>query len=276
VRRYWQGGTGLLSDLASRIAGSSDIFSHGGRRPRASINFITVHDGFTLDDLVSYNGKHNEANLEENRDGTDDNASWNCGVEGPTTEPEVQALRARQKRNLLTTLFLSTGVPMLLAGDEFGHSQDGNNNAYCQDNEISWIDWNGRTPEDLALTEFVKMLLRMRREHPAFARDAFFSGTPLPDGHGKDIAWLTPAGTEMTHDDWHTGGQAIGVFFGRRPLFAMLLNAGDEEVTFTLPDAERVTWGLVLATTEGAASTETSVTYAVAARSVAVFSGRIP
>ena len=275
VRRFWQGGTGLLSELASRIAGSSDIFAHSGRRPRASINFVTVHDGFTLEDLVSYNAKHNEANLEENRDGSDDNASWNCGVEGPATDPEVLALRVRQKRNLLATLFLSLGVPLLLAGDEFGRTQRGNNNAYCQDNEISWIDWNGRGPDDLALTEFVKLLLRMRRDHPAFRRDAFFTGAPLHDGHGKDIAWLTPAGTDMTQADWHAGGQAIGVFFGRRPLFAMLLNAGDSAVTFTLPDAQRVDWGLVLATTERSATGDPDGTYTLAARSVAVFGGRL-
>jgi isoamylase len=275
VRRFWEGSSGVLPDLASRIAGSSDIFAHSGRRPRASVNFVTVHDGFTLTDLVSYNQKHNEQNLEGNRDGTDDNASWNGGVEGPTDDPEVNALRERQKRNLLATLFLSLGVPLMLAGDEFGRTQRGNNNAYCQDNEISWIDWNGRTPEDLALTEFVKLLLRMRHEHPAFRRAAFFTGTPLPEGDRKDIAWLTPAGTEMTESDWHAGGHAIGVFFGVRPMFAMLLNAGDETVTFTLPDADRIAWGLALDTSEQPSKDDSGRTYPVDPHSLAVFSGRL-
>ena len=264
VRRFWRGSTGVLPDLASRIAGSSDIYAHGGRRPRASVNFVTVHDGFTLNDLVSYNEKHNEANGEGNRDGTDDNASWNGGAEGPTDDPEVNAVRERQKRNLFATLFLSLGVPLMLAGDEFGRTQRGNNNAYCQDNEISWIDWNGRTPEDFALTEFVKVVLRMRREHPAFRRDAFFSGAQLPESARRDIAWLTPAGTEMTEADWHSGGHAIGVFFGVRPMFAMLLNAGEIEVTFTLPDSDRITWGLALDTVTRRNGDEANGTYIIA------------
>jgi isoamylase len=279
VRRFWQGGTGLLSDLASRIAGSSDLYNRHGRRPRSSINFVTVHDGFTLTDLVSYNTKHNEANLEDNRDGTDDNASWNCGVEGPTDDPAVLELRARQKRNFLATLFLSLGVPLLLAGDEFGRTQRGNNNAYCQDNEISWVDWTGRTAADLALIDYVKLLLQMRRDHPAFRRDAFFTGALLPESDRKDIAWLTPAGRELTHEDWHDGSRAIGVFCGARPMFAMLLNAGDTDVTFTLPDAERVVWGLALDTALDAGKARTRQphergTYVVSARSLAVFAGR--
>jgi len=274
VRRFWKGGSGMLSELASRIAGSSDIFSHSGRRARASINFVTVHDGFTLTDLVSYNEKHNEANIEDNRDGTDDNASWNCGVEGPTTDPQVLALRERQKRNILATLFLSLGVPLLLAGDEFGRTQRGNNNAYCQDNEVSWVDWSGRRPEDYALTAFVKLLLRLRREHPAFHRDAFFTGTPLDGSARKDIAWLTPAGTEMTEGDWHGGGSAIGVFFGAAPMLTMLLNAGDAAVTFTLPDAANVRWSRTLDTAEQRVDVAGGQTYPLAARSLAVFSGR--
>ena len=278
VRRYWQGNGGLLPEFASRLAGSSDLFHRHGRRPRASINFITVHDGFTLADLVSYNEKHNEANLEDNRDGTDDNASWNYGVEGPTDDPAILALRRRQKRNLIATLFLSLGVPLLLAGDEFGHSQRGNNNAYCQDNEISWIDWNGRTERDLAFGHFVKTLLRLRREHPAFQREEFFTGHVLPGSNRKDIAWYTPGGTEMNGDDWNDNGRAIGVFFGDRPLFAVLFNAADHDVAFTLPDGDTVQWHLLLDTAFDERGTETPVdgpatAFTVKARSIAVFNG---
>jgi glycogen operon protein len=276
IRRYWRGADGLLPEFASRLAGSSDIFFKHGRRPRASINFVTVHDGFTLTDLVSYNGKHNDANLEGNRDGTDDNASWNCGVEGPTDDPAVLALRERQKRNLVATLFLSLGVPLLLAGDEFGHSQRGNNNAYCQDNEISWIDWNGRTAGDAAFETFVKTVLRLRREHPAFQYDAFFTGRPRPGSDRKDIAWYTPAGAEMSGDDWQREGRAIGVFFGDRPLFAVLFNAGDHDVTFTLPESAAVQWRLLLDTAHDTVAEppgEPVTTYDVTARSIAVFNG---
>ncbi len=284
VRRFWQGTSGLLPDLASRLAGSSEIFSHGGRRPRASINFVTVHDGFTLTDLVSYNCKHNEANLEDNRDGTDDNAAWNCGVEGPTADPAINALRERQKRNVLATLLLSIGVPLLLAGDEFGRTQRGNNNAYCQDNEMSWIDWNGRTAADLALTEFVKLLVRLRAGHPLFKRDVYFNGKFLPETKRKDVAWVTPAGTEMTGSDWNGNGHAIGVYFGARPLFALLFNASDADISFTLSDNDRVTWGVVLDTALDAAKVRAlpaaaaapARTYLVTRHSVAVFSGRLP
>ena len=278
VRRYWQGNGGLLPEFASRLAGSSDLFNRHGRRPRASINFVTVHDGFTLADLVSYNDKHNEANLEDNRDGTDDNASWNCGVEGPTNDPEILALRERQKRNLISTLFLSLGVPMLLAGDEFGHTQRGNNNAYCQDNEISWIDWNGRSERDLTFLTFVKTVLRMRREHPAFQRDEFFTGRPRPGSDRKDIAWYTPSGVEMNSDDWGGDGRSIAVLFGDRPLFVTLFNASEGDVAFTLPDASTVQWHLLLDKAfdqrngdpepDGAATA-----FTVRARSVAVFNG---
>ncbi len=284
VRRFWQGNSGLLPDLASRLAGSSDIFGHRGRRPRSSVNFVTVHDGFTLADLVSYNVKHNEANLEDNRDGTDDNASWNCGVEGPTDDPAIVALRERQRRNMIATLLLSVGVPLLLAGDEFGRSQRGNNNAYCQDNELSWIDWNARTDADLAFTEFVRLMVRMRRAHPSYRRDTYFTGRPLPESDRKDIAWLTPAGTEVNDHDWHGDGRAIGFHFGARPLFAVLLNAGDEDVTFTLPDNEHITWGLALDTALDAvkaraipaSAASSSPTYVVTRRSLAVFTGRLP
>ena len=173
VRSYWKGDGGLIGELAYRLTGSSDLYELSGRRPHASINFVTCHDGFTLEDLVSYNGKHNEANLEDNRDGTDDNRSWNCGVEGPTDDPKVLSLRARQKRNLLATLLLSQGVPMLLAGDETGRTQRGNNNAYCQDNEISWMPWNPET-EDRELLSFVSDLIKFRKSHSCFRRRSFF------------------------------------------------------------------------------------------------------
>jgi glycogen operon protein len=278
VRRYWQGHGGLLPEFASRLAGSSDLFNKHGRRPRASINFVTVHDGFTLTDLVSYNAKHNDANGEGNHDGSDDNASWNCGVEGPTTDPAILALRERQKRNLISTLFLSLGVPLLLAGDEFGHSQRGNNNAYCQDNEISWIDWNGRSERDLAFQHFVKTIMRLRREHPAFQRDRFFTGRPHAEGARPDISWYTPAGTEMSGDDWQRDGRSISVFFGDRPMFAVLFNAAESAMEFTLPAAAEVQWHLLLDTAfdarDGEAAPDGAVSsFTVHARSVAVFNG---
>jgi glycogen operon protein len=282
VRRFWQGNDGLLPDLASRLAGSSDLYNRHGRRPRASVNFVTVHDGFTLTDLVSYNVKHNDLNLEENHDGTDDNASWNCGVEGPTKDPAILALRERQKRNLLATLFLSIGVPILTAGDEFGRTQHGNNNAYCQDNEISWIDWNGRTHADDALTAFTRLLLRLRADHPTFRRDRFFTGEPLPDTERKDIAWLRPDGTEMAEADWHDSGRAIGIYIGVRPVLAVLLNASDGDLEMTLPDAHHVRWELTLDTARESVPAdefrpnETRSPYLVASRSMAVFNGTLP
>jgi glycogen operon protein len=276
VRRFWQGNSGLLPDLASRIAGSSDLYNRHGRRPRASINFVTVHDGFTLTDLVSYNSKHNERNLEGNADGTDDNASWNCGVEGPTTDAAIIELRERQKRNLLATLLLSIGVPIVLAGDEFGRTQHGNNNPYCQDNEISWIDWNARTDADLAFTDFVRTVLRLRAEHPAFARDVFFTGKTLADTNLKDIAWLTPAGSEMTESDWHGDGRAIGVTIGLRPFLAVLLNASDADVAFTLPHCTEVRWERTLDTAMSANDhvDPNGAPYVVGRRAMAVFTGR--
>ena len=196
VRDFWRSRDGLLGDFATRLCASADIYGgrHKGRRPSASINFVTVHDGFTLDDLVSYNDKHNEGNREGNRDGTDDNRSWNCGVEGPTADPDVLALRARQKRALLMTLLLSAGVPLLLGGDELGRTQRGNNNAYCQDNEITWFDWS---TVDHSLLKFTTDLVALRRRHPAFRRRRFLTG-PAAAG----LRWFTPAGTEMTDQNW--------------------------------------------------------------------------
>ena len=204
VRDFWRGRPEAIGEFASRLTGSSDLYATSGRRPVASINFVTCHDGFTLQDLVSYNHKHNEANGEGNRDGTDDNRSWNCGVEGPTDDPAVNALRVRQKRNFLVTLFLSQGVPMLLAGDEMGRTQGGNNNAYCQDNETSWLDWSLADAER-DLLQFTETLAGLRRDHPVFRRRRFFRGRKGPDDETSDIIWLTPAGQEMTQEDWDAG-----------------------------------------------------------------------
>jgi isoamylase len=257
MRDFWRG-RAPLRDFASRFGGSADLYQTDGRRPFASINFITAHDGFTLRDLVSYNEKHNEANGEDNEDGTDDNRSWNCGVEGPTDDPQINALRARQQRNFLTTLLLSQGVPMLLGGDEWGRTQGGSNNAWCQDNEISWLDWDDADPELLA---FSRQLIALRRAHPVFRRTKFFEGKgeQLPD-----VWWMRPDGRRMTRRDWdNTESRAIGVFLNGEELkaetkdgeevrdesFLLLFNAHFEDITFRLP-ARRfgAHWELVLAT----------------------------
>jgi len=243
MRDFWRGGASLAS-FASRFGGSADLYERDGRRPFASINFVTAHDGFTLRDLVSYNAKHNEDNGESNHDGSDDNRSWNCGVEGPTDDPAVLALRARQQRNFLATLFLSQGVPMLLGGDEIGRSQSGNNNAWCQDNKISWFDWE--SGDDDVLT-FTRRLIEFRRAHPVFRRTKFFDGRgdQLPD-----VWWMRPDGRRMTRKDWeNTDARAIGVFLNgdelqsetrsgeevRDDSFLLLFNAYFDDVTFRLP-----------------------------------------
>ena len=278
VRRFWRGDHGVLPELVTRLAGSSDLFAHNGRHPRASVNFVTVHDGFTLNDLVSYNQKHNEANHEHNRDGADDNMSWDCGAEGPTNDPEIVNLRERQKRNFFATLLLSLGVPLIAAGDEHGRTQRGNNNAYCQDSEISWVDWSELSPRDLALEEFVKMMLRMRHQHPAFKRDRFYRGEPVDaEGH-KDIAWMRPDAREMGPDDWVPERRTIGFFLGDRPMLFVAMNAAPDDVEFALPDVERISWSLVLDTgIEGGAPRAVpagSVTvYPMISRSLAVFAG---
>ena len=257
IRRYWKGDGGQVAELAYRLSGSSDLYEGGGRRPHASINFVTAHDGFTLHDLVSYNQKHNEANGEDNRDGTDDNLSWNCGVEGPTTKPSIVALRERQKRNMLATLLLSQGVPMLCGGDEMGRTQRGNNNAYCQDNEISWMDWTLNKPQQ-ALLAFTRGLIALRQKHPVFRRRRFFQGRRIRGAEVKDLYWLRPDGKEMTDDDWAQGYvRCLGVRLagdamdekdskGRRLLdetFLVLLNAHHEPRPFTLPAHKRgVRW----------------------------------
>lgn len=254
VRRYWKGDEDQLPALASRLSGSSDIYDRRGRRTWASINFVTAHDGFTLRDLVSYNEKHNTANGEDNRDGSDNNHSWNCGVEGPTDDPEIRALRLRQMRNLLTTLLLSQGVPMLVAGDEFGRSQQGNNNAYCQDNALSWLDWEGIDEDGRALLDFTRRLIALRREHIVFHRNRFFQGRVIPGTGVKDVVWLRPDGSEMTETDWQnpqarTLGMRLSGEAGLMHLtergeqepddtFLVLLNAAHETVECLLPVAD--------------------------------------
>ena len=198
VRDYWRGEGATLGEFASRITGSSDLYAHSGRRPFASINFVIAHDGFTLRDLVSYNEKHNEANGEDNRDGESHNRSWNCGVEGPTDDPEILALRARQQRNLIATLLLSQGVPMLAHGDEISRTQGGNNNVYCQDNEIAWVDWDLDVPQR-QLLEFTRAVVALRRDHPVFRRRRFFAGRADHGGESerRDIEWFRPDGGHM-------------------------------------------------------------------------------
>ena len=247
VRDYWRGQDSLLGELAYRLTGSSDLYASTGRRPYASINFITAHDGFTLRDLVSYNEKHNEANREENKDGGNDNRSWNCGAEGETQDEGVQEIRARQQRNFLTTLLLSQGVPMLLAGDEIGRTQRGNNNGYCQDNELSWLGWE-QIDEDLL--EFARGLIKLRAEHPIFRRRGWFQGSELHGTEVKDLAWFTPEAKEMSDEDWKVGyAKSLGVFLNgtsiQRPGehgervkdddFYVIFNAHHEPLQFTLP-----------------------------------------
>ncbi len=263
VRDYWRGIDRTLSEFAYRITGSSDLYGNTGRRPYASINFVTAHDGFTLHDLVSYNEKHNEANGENSRDGTNNNRSWNCGVEGPTDDPEINKLRNRQKRNLLSTLFLSQGVPMLLGGDEIGRTQQGNNNAYCQDNEISWYDWKN-VDEDLLL--FTRNLIRFYRKHPTFHRRKWFQGRLIHGASISDIAWFTPDGIEMAEEHWGEGyAKSFGLFLNGEGLtvpgpagelitddsFYLMFNAHYEPLVFTLPRPDYGNkWKKVLDTNE--------------------------
>jgi glycogen operon protein len=250
VRRFWRGDGGTVSELATRLSGSNDLYAQSGRQPYASINFVTAHDGFTLADLVSYNEKHNDANGEENRDGETNNLSWNCGVEGPTDDPAIVELRRRQVRNFLTTLLLSQGVPMISHGDELGRTQRGNNNAYCQDNELTWIHWD-LTDEQKALCEFVAGLVHFRRSQPVLRRRKYFQGRSIRGG--KDVAWLAPDGREMTDEAWNAdfvrclgmllSGAAIEEVDERgEPLVGdtllILLNAHSEKVPFTFPALE--------------------------------------
>jgi len=249
IRSFWRGDEVGVGELAYRLSGSSDLYELSGRKPSASINFITAHDGFTLRDLWSYNEKHNEANGEDNRDGDNNNHSWNCGVEGPTDDKGINTLRARMQRNMLATLFLSQGVPMLTMGDEYGRTQNGNNNAYCQDNEISWFNWNW-TAEQRTLHSFTRALIRLRRENPIFHRRRFFNGRKMEDNTLGDILWVNATGHEMTNEDWsNSRTRSLGMILngeamveyderGRRikdDIFLLVLNAWEEGVNFTLP-----------------------------------------
>jgi isoamylase len=249
MRAYWKGDGGLIGEFAMRLTGSSDLYNRSGRRPHASVNLVTAHDGFTLHDLVSYNDKHNEANGEDNRDGHSHNLSWNHGAEGPTDDDAINTLRERQKRNLLATLLLSQGVPMLVAGDELGRTQLGNNNAYCQDNETSWIDWS-LDDRGRSLLAFVQRMIAVRRDHPVFRRRDFFQGRALYGADVKDVSWFRPDASEMTQDAWeHEHARALGVYLAGEALsemdrrgqrltddnFLLLFNADAEPVEFRLP-----------------------------------------
>ena len=264
VRDFWRGEPATLGEFASRLTGSADLYEHSARRPVASINFVTAHDGFTLKDLVSYNEKHNEANGEDNRDGESYNRSWNCGYEGPTDDPEVSALRARQQRNFLATLLLSQGVPMISHGDEIGRTQQGNNNGFCQDNELTWIDWKNLDVDLLAFTRYVSSL---RHDHPVFRRRRFFDGLPVGRRGRRglpDIAWLRPDGSQMTKQDWGSGfGRAVAVFLNGQGLadrdgrgervvddsFVLCFSAHHEHIQFMLPPASYGrNWQVVLDT----------------------------
>ncbi len=265
MRRFWKGDGGQVGTVAYRLTGSSDLYERSGRRPYASINFITAHDGFTLTDLVSYNEKHNDANGEENRDGHNDNLSWNCGVEGPTSDPAILALRARQQRNFLATLLLSQGVPMLQMGDEIGRTQQGNNNAYCQDNEISWVDWKLDRPRR-ELLEFTRLVIQYFHEHPVLRRRKFFQGRKIRGSEVKDLAWFRPDGKEMADEDWNNpdarslglrlAGDGIGEIDARGnrvgdDTLLILLNAHHEPLPFVLPaHRAKVRWELLLDTRE--------------------------
>ncbi|MGA7799626.1 MAG: glycogen debranching protein GlgX [Gammaproteobacteria bacterium] len=290
LRAYWKGDGGMIGELAYRLTGSSDLYERGGRRPFASINFVTAHDGFTLKDLVSYNAKHNGANGEANGDGSDNNLSWNCGVEGPTDDAQVLALRARQKRNLLATLLLAEGVPMLLSGDELGRTQQGNNNAYCQDNEISWLDWNLQ-PEQRELLDYVRRLIALRKAHPVFRRRKFFQGRPIRGV--EDIVWLARDGSEMSERQWdNQQARCLGVLLNGNALeeldkrgepvedssFLMLLNAHPGVVAFQIPASPSGTdWRRVLDTARAEGPGEDrsfrpGAAYDLEGRSLALFS----
>jgi isoamylase len=261
VRDFWRSTAGTLPEFATRISGSRDLYGHGGRRPTASVNIITVHDGFTLADLVSYNSKHNEANGEQNRDGSDDNRSWNCGAEGPIDDSSVLELRARQRRNLIATLMLSEGVPLLLGGDEFARSQNGNNNAYCQDNELTWFEWS-HVAQHADQVDFTARLCRLREGHPVFRRRQFFHGTPAPESTRDDLDWYRPDGLEMTPQDWSES-------FARAVIMALsgdtgdpahpddpfliLINAWWEPLDFSVPTPLRdLSWHVEIDTTDPA------------------------
>jgi glycogen operon protein len=291
IREYWKGTGGLVGELATRLTGSSDLYEASGRRPHASVNFVTCHDGFTLRDLVSYEQKHNEANGEDNADGESHNRSWNCGVEGPTDDPGVAALRHRQQRNFLATLLLSQGVPMLLGGDELGRTQRGNNNAYCQDNEISWVSWDWQEA-DRELVEFTRQLIALRRAHPTFRRRHFFQGRPVRGGELKDIHWLNADGSEMSEEQWRQhSARCLGAYLPGtgvndrddhgKPIrdddFLLMLNGSDERIAFATPCEAGIEecWSAVLDTGGGGqrrrpAETGPSPAYPLQPRSLAL------
>jgi glycogen operon protein len=287
VRRFWRGDAGEVAELGFRLTGSSDLFGFPGRGPLASINFVAPHDGFTLQDLVSYDRKHNLPNGENDADGTNLNFSWNCGLEGPTDDPAIRALRERQKRNLMATLLLSQGVPMITAGDERGRTQRGNNNAYCQDNEVSWIDWTPLSNNDRAFFEFTRALIELRRSHPVFRREHFFEGGIGGMSEGKDIVWLSLRGEEMTERDWtDPRTRAFGfVLNSDAPSggdsFLILMNASAEKAIFTLPEtANESHWQIMLDTAlpepaTGATSVDAGAPLALGAHSLVVLSRRL-
>ncbi|MCE9556798.1 MAG: glycogen debranching protein GlgX [Planctomycetes bacterium] len=288
VRRFWKGDGGTVNEFATRLAGSSDLYAWSGRLPYASVNFITCHDGFSLQDLVSYNEKHNDANQEENRDGTNDNNSWNCGAEGPTDDPAILELRERQKRNLVATLLLSQGVSMLLAGDELSHTQNGNNNTYCQDNELSWLKWD-LDQRQQAFLNFVRRVAQIWKEQPVFQRRKFFQGRAIRGSEIKDISWFTPDGQEMSDETWARDVQGIGLRLAGdligdvddrgEPLVGdtllMLLNEHFEPLDFTLPAAKSEHyWERLLDTAlpeEGPAKLDPNEHYTLESRSLALW-----
>jgi isoamylase len=266
VRSFWKGDEGRIGEMAYRLTGSPDVYEHHGRRPYASINFVTAHDGFTLTDLVSYNEKHNELNADGNRDGDNNNQSWNCGAEGSTNDPQINALRDVQRRNFLTTLLLSQGVPMLCGGDEWGRTQEGNNNTFCQDNEISWFNWE-REEKENQFFEFTRRLIQLRKEHPVFRRPKFLKGRRIPGSEIRDVMWFNPGGNQMTEEEWTSpfvrclgmllSGDATDVhnFEGepvRDDTFLLLINAHYEPIAFVLPGQEHLEWQLILDTSDEA------------------------
>jgi glycogen operon protein len=297
VRDYWRGEPATLDEFAYRLTGSADLYEHTGRRPVASINFVTAHDGFTLRDLVSYNEKHNADNKEDNRDGESHNRSWNCGTEGPTDDKDIKALRARQQRNFIATLLLSQGVPMIAHGDELGRTQQGNNNVYCQDNALSWIDW---ATADTELMDFTRAVSALRTAHPVFRRRRFFSGKPVRRRGARgipDIAWFAPDGSEMTEEDWESGfAKSVAVFLngqgipgldvrGQRVIddsFVLCFNAHYEPIEFTLPPTDfGAAWVTVIytadtTTAENAKPVTAGATVAVDARSLMVLQAAEP
>jgi isoamylase len=264
VRSFWKGDEGRIGEVGYRLTGSPDLYRHSGRRPYASINFVTAHDGFTLSDLFSYDKKHNEANGDDNKDGDNNNLSWNCGADGPTDDLQINALRERQRRNFLTTLFLSQGVPMLTGGDEWGRTQNGNNNAYCQDNEISWFDWT-RDAKQNQFLEFTRKLIQFRKDHPVFRRPKFLIGRLIPGSKIRDVMWFNPGGSLMSEEEWTSpfvrclgmllsGDTSDVVSFEGEPVrddtFLLLINAHYEPIPFVLPGQENLEWQLILDTTD--------------------------